>query len=266
MSFVSNLKNNKGSSNRDDYIVLDKKMIEDKFFLSLFIIVIILFGVILFNGITTVKDTAISESQPINMELVASYQDKSLNVLYAIPGGDSWVMAELEDAGLEDIVNDSKGSDGLFDIHTDLLMSEVLTTACFNRAGQEGYEQFMSFTFTPLIDADESKYVNNSIENFKTEISVAENIEVSDYTFLGSKEYANDGLMLKASVVQEIDVEQSDGSMVKQDTTLYYTRYIKKVGVNLMVITFGSVSVDDSVDPYLEYFANSLVNINSLSQ
>lgn len=277
--------------NRDNFIVIDKRKVEDKIFLSLFILVIIIFGIVMIRGITNVSDNVGVESLELNPNKITSYNDSNLNIVYQVPG-DTWGLAytstseiqsdleadipegstevekeEVTTLTTEEIMSASRGEDGIFDINTDMLSAEILSSMYVNQTVGEENKQFMSFTFRPDMgynDGEFLEYCKASFERDLTELNNAS--EEVKFKLVETDSKDKDSVMLKSIVTQKVYSEaESEGDEVELiDFDLYYTQYIKRIGKNLMIITFGSINEDNSVDVYLNYFANSVINLNSI--
>ena len=281
----------RNEKNRDDFIVIDKRKIEDKIFLSLFILVIIVFCIVMIRGVTNVRDKVEIDMMELNPEKMAQYSDSNLNIIYAVPG-DTWGLAytsesdlesdldvdapegstevstEVEGLTVEEIMSASRGDDGIFDIVTDALSAEILSSMYVNQTVGQENKQFMSFTFRPDMGYNEGdflEYCKASFERDLTQLNSAS--EELKFKLVDTDYKDKDSIMLKGIVTRKVYSEaKSEGEEVKLvDFDLHYTQYIKRIGKNLMIITFGSINEDDSVDVYLNYFANSVINKNSMN-
>ena len=67
--------------------------------------------------------------------------------------------------------------------------------------------------------------------------------------------------MMKMRVNQKVDGE-TEGTTEDKET--YYTQYVKRIGKNIGVITYGSLMEDNTVDKYLQYFLNNVRTEKSL--
>ena len=242
------------NNKKEDYIVIDKKKIENYFFVSVLVIALIIFLVFLVKGFTSMT---VESDDHLHNELISYYNDENLNVYYPIPGGD-WVMGQVEDEDVVDVLKESSGEDNYFDINTDVLTSEILSTIFFNEEGLEGYRQFMSFTFKPLAD----EYLDYCIASFERDLKNSGDGTYKDYQLLSAVEDENNGVMLKAILTEEVKSEADD---IDGEFPLYYTQYVQRIGKNIATVTFGSIAEDDTVDKYLKYFLNNIQLINSVS-
>lgn len=246
------------NNKKEDYIVIDKKKIENYFFVSVLVIALIIFLVFLVKGFTSMT---VESDDHLHNELISYYNDENLNVYYPIPGGD-WVMGQVEDEGVVDVLKESAGDDNYFDINTDVLTSEILSTIFFNEEGLEGYRQFMSFTFKPLADYKNDEYLDYCIASFEKDLKNSGDGTYKDYKLISAVEDENGGVLLKAILVEEV---KSDTENVEDDMSLYYTQYIQSIGKNMVTVTFGSIAEDNTVDKYLKYFLNNIQIINNVS-
>ena len=281
----------RNEKNRDDFIVIDKRKLEDKFFLSLFILVVIIFSIIMIRGVTNVREKVGTDMMELNPEKMAQYSDSNLNIIYAVPGdtwglaytsesklesdldvdvpeGNSEVTAEVEGLTVEEIMSASRGDDGIFDIVNDSLSAEILSSMYVNQTVGQENKQFMSFTFRPDMGYNEGdflEYCKASFERDLTQLNSAS--EELKFKLVDTDYKDKDSIMLKGIVTRKVYSEaKSEGEEVKLvDFDLHYTQYIKRIGKNLMIITFGSINEDNSVDVYLNYFANSVINKNSMN-
>lgn len=281
----------RNEKNRDDFIVIDKRKLEDKFFLSLFILVVIIFSIIMIRGVTNVREKVGTDMMELNPEKMAQYSDSNLNIIYAVPG-DTWGLAYTSESDLEsdldvdvpegstevstetmgltveEIMSASRGDDGIFDIVTDALSAEILSSMYVNQTVGQENKQFMSFTFRPDMGYNEGdflEYCKASFERDLTQLNSAS--EELKFKLVDTDYKDKDSIMLKGIVTRKVYSEaKSEGEEVKLvDFDLHYTQYIKRIGKNLMIITFGSINEDNSVDVYLNYFANSVINKNSMN-
>lgn len=279
--------NKRKPNNKDDYIVINKRELEDNVFLMIFIIFVLLMSILMIKGFINMRAELIKESLDINPDKIASYRDDNLNILYSIPG-DTWVIAQLEEIqdnsdeenelSVKNIIENSKGDDGIFDIETDLLSGEILSSIYFNQQGIEGFKQFMSYTFKPDMGYSEDKFVEYCQASFERDVTIlngdSTNIDILEksddvqFTLLDTVEYDRDSIMLKCYVTTKILKEEENSNETEEvkyeDFDLYYTQFIKRIGTNLLTITFGSINEDSSVDTYLKYFANSVINLNTM--
>lgn len=247
-----------GNNKKDDYIVIDKKKIENYFFVSVLVIALIVFLVFLGKGFVNMT---VESDDHLHSELISYYNDENLNVYYPIPGG-NWVMGQIEDEDVVDVVKESAGDDSYFDINTDSLTSEILSTIFFNEEGLEGYRQFMSFTFKPLADYEEGEYLDYCVASFERDLKNSGDGTYKDYAFVSAEEDENGGVLLKAILTEEVI---STDENTESEMSLYYTQYIQHIGKNMVTVTFGSIAEDNTVDKYLRYFLNNIQLMESAS-
>ena len=281
----------RNEKNRDDFIVIDKRKLEDKFFLSLFILVVIIFSIIMIRGVTNVREKVGTDMMELNPEKMAQYSDSNLNIIYAVPGdtwglaytsesklesdldvdvpeGNSEVTAEVEGLTVEEIMSASRGDDGIFDIVNDSLSAEILSSMYVNQTVGQENKQFMSFTFRPDMGYNEDDFLEYCKASFERDLTQLNSSgEEVKFKLVDTDYKDKDSIMLKGIVTRKVYSEaKSEGEEVKLvDFDLHYTQYIKRIGKNLMIITFGSINEDNSVDVYLNYFANSVINKNSMN-
>lgn len=281
----------RNEKNRDDFIVIDKRKLEDKFFLSLFILVVIIFSIIMIRGVTNVREKVGTDMMELNPEKMAQYSDSNLNIIYAVPGdtwglaytsesklesdldvdvpeGNSEVTAEVEGLTVEEIMSASRGDDGIFDIVNDSLSAEILSSMYVNQTVGQENKQFMSFTFRPDMGYNEDDFLEYCKASFERDLTQLNSSgEELKFKLVDTDYKDKDSIMLKGIVTRKVYSEaKSEGEEVKLvDFDLHYTQYIKRIGKNLMIITFGSINEDNSVDVYLNYFANSVINKNSMN-
>ena len=265
------------TNNKDDYIVINKRELEDKAFLAIFILFVVLMGILMVKGFINMRYEISKEGLEINPDKISFYRDDNLNVLYNVPG-DTWVMAELgeehndsdeEELSIETIISTSKGEDGIFDIETDILSGEILSSIYFNQQGVEGFRQFMSYTFKPDMGYNEDEFVEYCKASFERDVTTLNGSSDSvNFTLIDTVINDKDSVMLKCYVTtkilqeQESNEETEEVELEYEDFNLYYTQYIRRIGVNLITITFGSINEDSTVDVYLKYFANNIKNLN----
>ena len=281
----------RNEKNRDDFIVIDKRKLEDKFFRSLFILVVIIFSIIMIRGVTNVREKVGTDMMELNPEKMAQYSDSNLNIIYAVPGdtwglaytsesklesdldvdvpeGNSEVTAEVEGLTVEEIMSASRGDDGIFDIVNDSLSAEILSSMYVNQTVGQENKQFMSFTFRPDMGYNEDDFLEYCKASFERDLTQLNSSgEEIKFKLVDTDYKDKDSIMLKGIVTRKVYSEaKSEGEEVKLvDFDLHYTQYIKRIGKNLMIITFGSINEDNSVDVYLNYFANSVINKNSMN-
>ena len=113
-------------------VIKIKKLKNDKYRLTLDneVTLDLFDDVILENNILYKKEISDDLLESIDMDLVSYYKDDFLNITYGIPGGD-WGMAQIEDTtGIENVCLASAGEDGVFDIKSDILAEEVISSVC----------------------------------------------------------------------------------------------------------------------------------------
>jgi len=257
------MSNGKG---RDDYIVINKRKLEDYFFTSILCLAVLLFIVFMVKGMINIKN----QPEGINPDLVSYYQDNNLNIMYPIPGGD-WVMAQYDEeytAFADEVINASKGEDSIFDIHTDMLSEEMVSLSCFVDDGVEGYRQYMTFSFKQNTGYNEENFKEYCEGSLKRDImgeTEGDGEPYKNYKLISSAIDENGGALLKSVVTVEREITNEDGTTLKEDFDLYHTQYAIVVGENIASVTFGSIYEDNTVDEYLVFFLNNIKNVNSLS-
>jgi hypothetical protein len=63
-------------------------------------------------------------------------------------------------------------------------------------------------------------------------------------------------------VFQNVNDEKSESGVREEET--HYTQYMRRIGKNIGVITYGSLVEDNTVDKYLQYFLNNVISEKSL--
>ena len=255
-----NSENKKKLENNGEFLVLHKETMVNYFFISVLVISFALFIGLLVNGLVKMNRETYTG---IDGSLMATYTDEFLNISYAVPG-ENWVMAEVDTTEISETVDASKGSDGYFSIEDDELTEEVLSCICFTEAGETeaGYLQFMSFTFKPDVT-----YVGDEFKEFcesDFQRSLESSGEYLSYELTSSVEDESGGILMKAKIVQTVQVDDENGEKVESDEATYYTQYVKRVGKNIATATYGCIIEDNTVDEYLQYFISSIVTEKSL--
>lgn len=243
--------------NNDDYIVIRKETIVNYFFSSLLIIAFIVFMILMVKSVVAMKN---SNENELNSDLISYYFDDYLNITYPIPGG-SWVMAETDTSGIEEVTKESAGSDNYFDFSEDSLTEEVLSNICFDEEGTEGYRQFMSFSFRPSVEYEDDELLQYCIDSFKRDIENSG--DYKSYELVSAKMDEYNGVLMKLRLTETISSKNEDGTTSEMDADLYYTQYIRNFDSNMGIITFGSIAEDNTVDIYLKYFLNNIITEKS---
>lgn len=247
----------KKTEENKDYIIIHKETVINYFFMSILAIAAVIFIVLL---VKSVYSMSVKDNKLIDSNLVAYYNDEFLNITYPIPGG-NWVMGELDTSGIEEVTKKSSGEDNYFSLDDDVLSEEVLSIICFNNEGVEGYRQFMSFSFRPSVDYSGEEFIDYCVESFKRDIENSG--DYKNYELISTSMDEYEGVLLKLILTETVSVEQDDGTTKESDEELYYTQYIKKVGKNMGIVTFGSIAEDNTVDVYLKYFLNNIITEKS---
>lgn len=249
-----------GFENNKDYIVIKKETVIDWFFISVFILGCILFVILMGRSIYYMANPY---SGGLNGDLISYYHDDFLGLTLPIPGG-NWQIAEIDTEDIERVVAESAGEDEYFDFDTDPLKEEVLSLACFNQEGTEGYRQFMSFTFKPSPEfVSEDEYIEYCQESFKHDIENSGDFDSFEIISVAMDSYK--GVLMKMKCVDTVEEELALGGVRTFDDVLYYTQYIRDYGVNMGTVTFGSIMEDNTVDIYLKYFLNNMI-LDSLQE
>ena len=242
----------RNEKNRDDFIVIDKRKLEDKFFLSLFILVVIIFSIIMIRGVTNVREKVGTDMMELNPEKMAQYSDSNLNIIYAVPGdtwglaytsesklesdldvdvpeGNSEVTAEVEGLTVDEIMSASRGDDGIFDIVNDSLSAEILSSMYVNQTVGQENKQFMSFTFRPDMGYNEDDFLEYCKASFERDLTQLNSSgEELKFKLVDTDYKDKDSIMLKGIVTRKVYSEaKSEGEEVKLvDFDLHYTQYI----------------------------------------
>lgn len=250
-------KSDRPIKSENGYIMLNTQKLVDYFFYVVLCIGVLVFLILLIRGALN-----INVNSGIRSELLSYYHDDYLNIQYPIPGGD-WVMAELDMTGVDEVIEESSGEDKFFNIGEDSLSEELLSLICFNESGVEGYRQFMSFTFKPN---DKSNYSNDDefidycVASLQRDLDNSETDgEPADTTLLSAVMDDTGGVLVKMLVNETFVEESEDGSTVEYTEPVFYTQYIMDLGANLGTVIFGSITEDNTVDQYLQFFMNNIV-------
>ena len=244
---------------KGEYIVIHKETFVNYFFVSVLVIALGLFIALLVSGVIK---TIAQNSKVIDTNLIQYYEDELLNIHYPVPGG-SWSFVEFDKSEIEDTIKESMGEDEYFSIDDDVLTKEVISMLGVNETLSDsaessdnvgGIREFMSFTFMPDMGYTGDEFIEYSKALFEKSIEESGNIDNYDLYFTEKDEYQ--GVLMKMLVMQVTD----SGSL--EET--YYTQYIKKIGKNIGVITYGSLINDETVDPYLQFFLNNVLTEKSL--
>ena len=259
------MKNNEEKKTLDtkgEYIVIHKETFVNYFFVSVLVIALGLFVALLVSGITK---TAIQNSKVIDTNLISYYQDDLLNIHYPIPGG-SWSFVEFDKSEIEATIKESMGDDNYFSMDDDVLTKEVISMLGVNEtnpgtteSGESlenvgGIREFMSFTFMPDMGYKDEEFIEYCKALFEKSIEESGNID--NYNLFSTEQDEYNGVLMKMLVMQVTD----DGSF--EET--YYTQYVKPIGKNIGIITYGSLINDETVDPYLQFFLNNVLTEKSL--
>lgn len=249
------------NENRDDYIVISKEKLVSYFFTSILalamVVFLILMGKAIITGINTDSDDLL---ESIDMELVSYYKDDFLNITYGIPGG-NWGMAEIEDkSGIQDVCAASAGEDGIFDIKTDVLAEEVISSVCLlsGTEGGQDFHQFMSFTFRPTTDLTGDDFVQYCKKSFERDMREAEGSNLEGKFEITETKVVDDNSVLLKMICYETVEREENGKTISEEYPTYYTQYIRKVGKNIAIATFGSINEDNTVDNYMIFFLRSI--------
>ena len=239
------------------YIILNKQKIIDYFFY-----VVLCVGVLFFLFTFIRGALNINSNSGIRSELISYYHDDYLNIQYPIPGG-NWVMAELDLTGVDEVIKESYGEDKFFNISDDSLSEELLSLVCFNESGVEGYRQFMSFTFKPDNEnnySNDDEFIDYCVASLQRDLDNSEtNGEPADTTLLSAVMDDTGGVLVKMLVQESFTTENDDGTTTSYTEPVYYTQYITDLGANLGTVIFGSITEDNTVDQYLQYFMNNII-------
>lgn len=247
-------------NDKKEYIVIKKEKLVNLFFggilvlLALFVVFVMTFNIrSIFNKVN---------ADGIDSSLIAYKDDSNLNIIYPYPGG-NWVEGTLDTSGIESVVSESMGEDNIFDIDSDVLKEEVLSSICFNEEGLGGYRQFMSFTFRPSVEVkDNTEFLSLCEESFKRDIENSG--DYVSYNLVSGTLDDKGGVLMKLQLVENVTTKDEDGNEEQKEEVMYYTQYIKDLGVNTAIVTFGSIAEDNTVDIYLSYFLNNIVSTLSL--
>lgn len=246
---------NKKVSSQDGYIILHKETLVNYFFTS---VLVLAFGVFIAMLITGILNMNIQDKNSIDGSIISYHQDEFLNIHYPVPGG-SWTYVEIDTTELSETVAASAGDDKYFSIDDDTLTEEVMSFLGVNQ-GVDGFREFMSFTFMPDVEYKDEKFTAFCKSSFE------QNIEASGsftrYEFLDSDVDKYGGVLMKMRVYQNVNDEKSESGVREEET--YYTQYMRRIGKNIGVITYGSLMEDDTVDKYLQYFLNNVISEKSL--
>lgn len=249
------------NENRDDYIVISKEKIVSYFFTSILalamVVFLILMGKAIITGMNSDSDDLL---ESIDMDLVSYYKDDFLNITYGIPGGD-WGMAQIEDTtGIENVCLASAGEDGVFDIKSDILAEEVISSVCLlsGTEGGQDFHQFMSFTFRPSTELKGNDFVEYCIKSFERDMKVAEGSKAKDNFKITESKLVDENSVLLKMICYETVEREENGKTISEEYPTYYTQYIRKVGKNIAIATFGSINEDNTVDNYMIFFLRSI--------
>lgn len=239
--------------NNGEYIVIHKETLINYIFITILVIALVMFLSLLFLSVSRMFGNS---SNGINAEIIDFYTDEHLNITYPIPGG-NWSLVEVENDELEKTVQASWGDDNYFSIDDDTLTEEVLSLFTVNEATDSSFREFMSFTFMPNVSYEDADFISFCEASFKKNIEDSGEYDNYELYETVSDEYG--GVMMKATITQTVE---TDNGPVTDNT--YYTQYIKRIGANIGVITYGSLIEDDTVDKYLQYFFNNVISEKSL--
>lgn len=241
--------------NKEDYFVINKKQLVDNFFVGVLILGLIIFLVLLGRGI---YGSLTGKTEKLNPDLISYYADEYLNITYPVPGG-SWGQGEIDKTGLAEIISASSGDDGLFQIGKDTLTEEIISSIYFLEDGDEGFRQFMSFSFKPVQNTvTKEDFLNYCIDSFNRDIENS-----GDYVdFTITESYVDDlgGALLRGVLTEEYTSEDSEESQILKS---YYTQYILPLGANIGTVTYGSLIEDNTADEYMRYYLNNIIDINA---
>ena len=251
----------KNNSN-DLVITINKEKVVNTFFICVLVFAFIAFIFLLGRGIyRTVHVVETELSDEVNTELLSAYYDNYLDIYYAVPGGD-WGMAM--DDGIEPILQrvtqESQGQDGYFDILGDMLTEEVLSSMWLESIEKK---QYVSYAFKPnsvYNSQDRNDFITFCTETLKSDLASSdmEQLSTVDYTYdLYYTEMDElGGVLMKMKVINTYQDEET-GEL--KDIEMYLMRYSVSLGVNVLDITYGCVNEDETIVPYLKYFAKSLI-------
>ena len=255
---------NKKVSSQDGYIILHKETVVNYFFTS---VLVLAFGVFIAMLITGLINMQIQDENYIDTSIVSYHQDELLNIHFPVPGG-SWTYVDIDTTELSETVAASMGEDKYFSIDDDVLTEEVLSFLGVNE-GTTGFREFMSFTFMPDVE-----YKGDEFTGF-CESSFTENMESSGdftrYELYDTEVDKYGGVVMKMQVFQNVNDEKSESGVREEET--HYTQYMRRIGKNIGVITYGSLVEDNTVDKStglllieynLQYFLNNVISEKSL--
>lgn len=248
--------------NKDtEYVVIKKSTLENIFFITLLCVFLIIFVFTLirgFTGFSLINIITGRNNNMVNLNNIGYFEDVYLNVRYPCPGG-NWGLAEIEDYTdtLEAVIT-SMGSDGLYDFTRDALSEEILSSMFFNDIGKEGYRQFISYTFKPDPGYDSSLFLDYCQASFYNDMENTEGYE--DYELLSAELDSSGGALMKMKMTMIMEYEDGESETIP----IYYTQYIKDLGVNFITCTFGSTYQDNDMDVYLQFFCNNVVSDTSI--
>ena len=246
--------------NNGEFFVIHKETVINYFFTSVLVISFAVFLVLMISSFIKANP---KEYTGINSDLMTSYTDEYLNLSYAIPG-ENWVMAKVDTTEKSATIDASKGDDGYFSIEDDELTEEVLSCICFTDVGETdgGYRQFMSFTFKPDVSYEGDEFVSFCESDFQR--TLENSGDYKSLELLGSSKDESGGILMKAKIIQTVNLKDSNGETVESYEATYYTQYVKRVGKNIATATYGCIIEDNTVDDYLRFFINSIVTEKSL--
>lgn len=243
-----------------EYIMIKKETLVNVIFAGIFTLLALFVAFAMYTNIMSAVNK--SNEAGLDSSLIAYKDDTFLNVIYPYPGG-NWVEGTLDTSGIEEVVNESMGEDAIFDINSDVLTEEVISSICFNDEGLEGYRQFMSFTFRPTVETkNDTEFLSYCEESFKKDIENSG--DYVSYNLVSSSMDGTGGVLMKLELVEKITTRDEEGNDKESEEIMYYTQYIKNIGVNTAIVTFGSIAEDSTVDAYLSYFLNNIVSTLSL--
>lgn len=241
--------------NKEDYFVINKKQLVDNFFVGVLILGLIVFLFLLGKGI---YGSLTGQTGKLNPDLISYYADEYLNITYPVPGG-SWGQGEIDKTGLAEIISASSGDDGLFQIGKDTLTEEIISSIFFLEDGEDGFRQFMSFSFKPVQNTvTKEDFLKYCIDSFNRDIENS-----GDYVdFTITESYVDDlgGALLRGVLTEEYTPEGSEES---QTLKSYYTQYILPLGANIGTVTYGSLIEDNTADEYMRYYLNNIIDVNA---
>ena len=252
--YVKNLEENKKVSSQDGYIIIHKETMINYFFTG---VLVLAFGVFIAMLITGIINMKIQDENAIDTSIIAYNQDDLLNITYPVPGG-SWTFVDVDTTELSETVAASMGEDKYFSIDDDVLTEEVMSYLGVNQ-GVTGFREFMSFTFMPDVEYNGDEFVAFCESVFEKNIQESGSYE--SYELYDTQQDKYMGVMMKMRVNQKVDGE-TEGTTEEKET--YYTQYVKRIGKNIGVITYGSLIEDNTVDKYLQYFLNNIRTEKSL--